>query len=144
MEDEYIRPTEYLYDLHWNLAVMSKTFDLLKSQKGLRICLFVDGLDEYEGDRDGSYIGILNLFKRMATSPSIKICLSSRPWLLFEDAFSSGPCLRLQDLTFEDIAKYTDDRLNSHPGMAQLRLQDPEVTEALVRKIVTYVSLESH
>jgi hypothetical protein len=79
----------------------------------------------------------------MAASPSIKVCLSSRPWLLFEDSFGSGPGLRLQDLTSQDIAKYTQDTLNDHVRMAQLRIQDPENAEALVENVVTCVlSLE--
>lgn len=78
---------------------MRDAFQILRRQDGLRICLFIDGLDEYEGDSDGTYVDIVALFSEIATSPNIKICLSSRPWLAFEDSFLLGPTLRLEDLT---------------------------------------------
>ncbi|KAF2175974.1 hypothetical protein K469DRAFT_761665 [Zopfia rhizophila CBS 207.26] len=51
-------------------------------------------------------------------SPDIKICVSSRPWNVYEDAFGGDPSrmLRLQDLTRGDIRLYVTDNLetNSH------------------------------
>ena len=42
----------------------------------------------------------------------VKICVSSRPLLAFEMAFKNKPSLRLQDLTFETIRKYTEKQLS--------------------------------
>jgi hypothetical protein len=49
----------------------------------------------------------------LATFPSIKICLSGRPWPVFEDAFKSCPSLRLQDLTRKDITLYVDEEAST-------------------------------
>jgi hypothetical protein len=72
----------------------------------MRICLFVDGLDEFDGDHEG----IIHFFKDLAEGPGksrIKMCLSSRPWDVFEKAFQySVPNLKLQDLTFDDMSLY--------------------------------------
>jgi hypothetical protein len=41
----------------------------------LKVCLFVDGLDEFVGDHSE----IVGVFKMLASSPFTKLCLSSRP-----------------------------------------------------------------
>jgi hypothetical protein len=116
---------------------LEKAFELLRMQTQFRICLFIDGLDEYEGDRDGTYFDIVALFRDMASSSNIKICLSSRPWLVFQDAFRSQPTLRLQDLTLSDITCYVNDKLNSHERMTRLYQTDPANTKDLVQEIVS-------
>jgi hypothetical protein len=77
--DEYVCPTEYYQDFEWDIHNMRDIFHILRRQDGLRICLFVDGLDEYQGDNDGTYVDIAILFAKIASSSNIKICLSSRP-----------------------------------------------------------------
>jgi hypothetical protein len=62
---------------------------------GEKLCLFIDGLDEY----DGRYSDIIDLCHEFAALPNLKLCLSSRPLLIFENAFSGSPSLQLQDLT---------------------------------------------
>ncbi|KAI1171279.1 hypothetical protein F4777DRAFT_66379 [Nemania sp. FL0916] len=76
-------------------------------------CVFIDGIDEYDGD----HLELCQILKNFACSPSIKCCLSSRPWNVFEDAFgtSSGPRLNLHLLTYKDIFMYTRSRLTEHP-----------------------------
>jgi hypothetical protein len=79
-----------------------QAFKLLIEQTILpvKICLFIDGLDEYEGNHGD----LADIFLNLSASPNIKICVSSRPLLIFEDAFGNAPGLRLQDLTSPDIA----------------------------------------
>ena len=138
--DEYVKPTEYIQDIEWSLYNLKEALDLLSSETDLRMCLFIDGLDEYEGDRDGTFADIIALFKGMAASTNIKICVSSRPWLVFEDAFRLIPNLRLQDLTYNDIQRYVQDKLDEHPRMTQLRKLNSENVIGLVNEIVTKAS----
>ncbi|OCL03826.1 hypothetical protein AOQ84DRAFT_347075, partial [Glonium stellatum] len=74
-----------------------------------KFCLFIDGLDEYDGDLS-EFITFLNDLKAL---PTLKLCLSSRPLNIFEDSFGSASVtkLYLQDLTREDISSYTRDIL---------------------------------
>jgi hypothetical protein len=81
----------------WQRHELRAAFESLRTQNQTRICLFIDGLDEYEGDKDGTYEEIISFFIGLVRSPNIKICLSSRPWLIFEDAFRRSPSLKLQD-----------------------------------------------
>ncbi|KAE9376438.1 hypothetical protein N431DRAFT_367489 [Stipitochalara longipes BDJ] len=107
------------------------------ASKQVKLCFFVDGLDEYEGgDSDGPE-GIIKVFTDIPQSTYLKICLSSRPWFEFEEAFKNGPKLRLQDLTYRDIRLYVNDKLGSHPLMIQLSRCHPEQTATFVTEILS-------
>ena len=71
------------------------------------ICLYIDGLDEF----DGRYVSIIELINSLKDQSYIKICLSSRPLHEFEIAFAAKPQLKLQDLTFSSIQTYAESRL---------------------------------
>jgi len=98
----------------------------------LRFCFFIDGLDEYEGDQED----ISNYFSDLSNLPYVKFCIASRPLIVFKDAFSTFPGLRLQDLTSDDIQKYIEDKLNGHKRMKLLTKQTPIESEQLVRQVI--------
>ncbi len=104
-------------------------FDLLVDT---RVCLFIDGLDEYNGDPTDN----TRLFKHIA-SPNIKICLSSRPWVEFHEAFDGLPRLRLQDLTFDDIRLYVNETLAGDERMVALAKENQIEASTFVTEIVT-------
>ena len=70
--------------------------------------MFIDGLDEIDGD----YHSFLRLVDSLVNQENVKICLSSRPLLIFEEAFSKTPKLKLQDLTYDSIRAYADTQLS--------------------------------
>lgn len=81
----------------------------LEVQK-VALCLFIDGLDEFQGDE----IMLIGELMDLLASPYIKICASSRPRNLFEKAF--GPedyqwKLALHLLTRGDMLKLAHTRL---------------------------------
>jgi hypothetical protein len=76
----------------------------------LKICLVVDGLNEFGGDDD--YEGLGAFFRDITDSKQIKVLLSSRPLVVFEDLFGNGPNLKLQNLTHRDIEKYVHDKFS--------------------------------
>ena len=61
-------------------------------QSPINYAFFIDGLDEFDGDKSK----LLSLLCRLGTYPSIKLCVSSRPWVEFEDAFKQKPHLILR------------------------------------------------
>ena len=71
------------------------------------LCLFIDGLDEFEGYDDR----VLEWINELSTEPHMKLCVSSRPHTSFMKAFEGEPSLRLQDLTSNDIRRYVDAQL---------------------------------
>lgn len=68
-----------------------------------KLCLFVDGLDEFDGEPRE----LITLFRDLLKNPRIKLCVASRPWVVFEDAFREEASLMLQNLTYPDIKQYT-------------------------------------
>ncbi|KAJ8129596.1 hypothetical protein O1611_g4033 [Lasiodiplodia mahajangana] len=79
----------------------------------IRLCVFVDGVDEYEGD----HFEFCQLMKELFCSPTVKCLMSSRPWNVFKDAFGvdQTPRLYLHQLTRRDILVYAQSRLAEHP-----------------------------
>lgn len=114
-------------------TTLVKAFRLLISQTQIPIKLFllIDGLDEF----DGLESDIAKLFKGVVLSPHVKVCVSSRTHVPFEDAFAGRPQLRLQDLTRQDINKYIDDRLVRDEMMEALAATQPTECHALVTEI---------
>jgi hypothetical protein len=102
----------------------------------LKLCLFIDGIDEYEGNDEE----IAELFGQAAMSDNVKICCSSRPHQAFEDAFATRPGLRLQDLTFPDMRQYVHDNLERNARMQQLSEDEPEGIKELIEEIGTAAS----
>jgi hypothetical protein len=103
----------------WSLPRLKNAFEKLigHANPHLKMCYFIDGLDEYEGEPEdmAQYFRDLSLQSNYA-----KFCLSSRPWPSFEGIFRNVPALRLQDLTHDDIQLYVYDKLGANDLMQQL------------------------
>lgn len=90
--------------LHVLKASMELLVRILEAQ-GIMVCLFVDGLDEF--DRPEQVLDILGDFVAV---PSLKVCVSSRR-PAFNHALASVPSLTLEDHTKDDIRSYVHTRL---------------------------------
>ena len=107
-----------------------------KISQDAKLCLFVDGLDEFDGRHDD----LICLFQALIANQNVKVCVSSRPWVLFEDAFKHGPSLTLQDLTYPDIKHYVTLNFHRNSGFAQLRSREPAYADQLVENVVSKAS----
>jgi hypothetical protein len=112
---------------------LKKAFELLIERSlYLRLVIFIDGLDEFEGDhRD------VALFLRSLASPRVKIIASSRPLNTCLESLAGSPTLRLQDLTRRDMKLYVDGELSTHRLMARLVQEFPEKAPCLVSGILS-------
>ena len=97
----------------------------------LKLCLFIDGLDEFAGDQS-----LIDLLRPIMDSQDVKICVSSRPYTVFEEAFGKSCKLKLQDLTRADIERYTFDKIQSVPNAQSLSLRDSEIISSISWEIV--------
>ena len=124
-----------IYDTSWNLPELAQVMTNLSSQTSMpvKFCFFIDGLDEYEGDHH-EVIEVLNAINSLS---NIKICLSSRPWNVFEDAFGQDPTQKLymQDLTRGDIEIYVRSKLEKHQAF-RLRASGQADYENLIVRTV--------
>ncbi|KPM43280.1 hypothetical protein AK830_g3266 [Neonectria ditissima] len=124
--------------LEWTVLDLMAAFHALldAALPRMNICLFIDGLDEFEGDHNG----IVDFFKAISAGENghaIKMCLSSRPWAVFEGAFqSSVPNARLQDLTYEDMHRYAKDQLRRNAAIKRLFKSRTDLGLDLVEDIV--------
>jgi hypothetical protein len=103
------------------LELLHKTCAKLGSSQ-VKFFFFIDGLDEYEGKPDN----IIKLIDLLKISSNVKICVSSRSWNEFEDAFGrDNPWkLYMHDLTDRDIRNFVRDNLETDVRFQQLREHD--------------------
>ncbi|KAH9212730.1 hypothetical protein DL95DRAFT_340078, partial [Leptodontidium sp. 2 PMI_412] len=110
----------------WPISEMLVAFETIVDQESLtaKFCIFIDGLDEY----DGEFSGLCDMVKRISKSSNIKICISSRPLNAFENAFGqeSSQKLYVHTLTSNDILRFAQDRLQSHCRWAACAFDDAQ------------------
>jgi hypothetical protein len=107
----------------WKRRELFEALDKVSKQTALpaKFCFFVDGLDEYEGDDED----IIALLQDLVSSPNIKICVSSRPWNAFLDAFDDSEWkLVLEELTRDDMQKYVHTMLVQNKAFARMSKHD--------------------
>ena len=104
--------------------------------KTMKLCFFVDGLDEF----DGQHQDLICLFRDLIEHPNVKVCVSSRPWLVFEEAFMHKPSMMLQDLTYADIKHYVRSNLQGNQGFEQLLKREPHFANQLIENIASKAS----
>ncbi|KAI1744668.1 hypothetical protein F4680DRAFT_405708 [Xylaria scruposa] len=111
----------------WSLELLLDVYQVIMSSNlPIRICLFIDGLDEFQEQRH-THSDLLKTLRKMNYSQDIKICLSSRPWTIFNDEFKkeSDWQVKLEDLTHDDIHCYVTDKFNEHSQFRTLTAADP-------------------
>ncbi|KAH8702793.1 hypothetical protein GQ44DRAFT_596720, partial [Phaeosphaeriaceae sp. PMI808] len=100
-----------------------------------KICLLIDGVDEYDGD----HVELVD-YLRSVSSPSLKLLLSSRPTSACSLAFASCPTLRLQDFTQTDIHTYVAENLATHVRARELTTHENRALCHIVDQIVSKAS----
>lgn len=99
----------------------------------LKICFFIDGLDEFSGDTEQLCV----YFKQSAErSDNVKFCLSSRPWVQFQQTLDDFPGLKLQDLTSNDIKTFVNDKFHQSPAVMKLAAHDSRLASRLIEEVV--------
>ena len=93
-----------------------------KLRNSCYLCFFIDGLDEFDDDKDD----LIDFVQNIVSDTGVKVCLSSRPDKEFVDAFDSSARLRLQDFTHEDIRRYVDDRFQEVPQLVSMASENED------------------
>lgn len=77
-----------------------------------RFCFFIDGLDEFAGQ----HLDLVQDLQTLSSSPTVKLCVASRPWNLFRSVYGASDALhlKLHELTKQDIDIYLNGMLNSN------------------------------
>lgn len=125
-----IQPGSYDHVRPWTLEELQHCFESLSTlDLPSRICFLIDGLDEFQGNREE----LVRIVKTTALSKGIKLCVSSRPWQRFEKAFghTNQWQLAVHTHTRTDIYLYAQSKLNANERCKQLRQSSPHEVDAL-------------
>ncbi|KAJ3540508.1 hypothetical protein NM208_g5041 [Fusarium decemcellulare] len=85
----------------WTIQELEESFERLLQlrENGPRLALFIDGLDEF----DSAPVHLCKRIQAISSHRTVKICVASRPWPQFNDAFATSPGLQMHLLTDADI-----------------------------------------
>lgn len=100
------------------------------------LCLFIDGLDEF----NGTHGDLIEFVKNMIETLPVKVCVASRPWVVFEAALEGKPSLMIEDLTFNDIRRYVTSRFESDAEFVSLQNREVELSRNLIEDVVRKAS----
>jgi hypothetical protein len=129
-------PGTFKYLESWSLNELLDAFGALRNLESmpLRICLFIDGLDEYQGEHED----LIKLLQDLTAVPGIKACVSSRPWKEFRDAFGRLPGqLQVHEFTTDDIRRYAEDNLHQNAQFIRMRQDDVPGAKSLTATIAS-------
>ena len=88
----------YVQDLHDMFFRAVKTLS-----NDSKICLFVDGLDEFGHSHENLIVLVKDL---VGVNGHVKVFVASRPWNVFQIALGQHASLRLEDFTCNDIKSF--------------------------------------
>jgi hypothetical protein len=118
----------------WTWPELLEAFSTLRdgAEQQFNIALFIDGLDEF----DGPHERLIKFIDDLRGLPGVKLCVSSRPWNVFQDAFDSSPSLRMEGLTASDIQTYVKGQFDDTPAFRELCEALPDHAATLIDDIV--------
>jgi len=126
-----------LDSMPWTRRELMEGFKLLKNFdfSSTRFFFAIDGLDEYAGN----HAEFLDVLSDLMDYLNFKLCLSSRPWNVFEAAFGHRPKQKLymEDFNKADICIYIEDKLEKRPEFQELAMMNPwahEMAEEILLK----------
>lgn len=110
-------------------------FDRLMAISGTTISLaiFIDGLDEF----DMPPREVVSFVESIATSSRkcIKICVASRPWVEFDDAYSESPKLQMDLYTGNDMEIFVAERFRKCRAFKEISAAHPSESMNLQRNL---------
>jgi len=122
--------------LEWKGLLQLFRFLVEEEDQQVNYFFLLDGLDEFAGDQSK----LVSLIHTLGAYPNVKVCVSSRPYNVFEDGFRQQPSLMLQYLTFDDILLYVGQNLANEPAFHELAWSNPEEAKQLVHSVSTKAS----
>ncbi|KAG7045314.1 hypothetical protein JMJ77_0009397 [Colletotrichum scovillei] len=138
---------ETVFPKQWSKASQRRAFSIQSSEiesafshllrqttffSSHKIAIFIDGLDEFDGDHDKMIKMLRNWSK--SVPEDIKLCVSSREWEVFRQRLVNCPGIRLQDITSRDIEAYINSELADNEDFRSYSSEDTRV-EHLIYKI---------
>lgn len=122
----------------WNLNILREALTMIgrNSTFEVNICLFVDALDEHDGNHR-ELVLILREIAQLTDNPlfRMRLALAGRPENVFQTAFQSCPGFSIHKYTADDIRFYAEGRIQADMR-GTLTTQGDEELSNLVERIV--------
>lgn len=128
----------------WDTATLCEGILEVISKSGskLGICLFIDALDEHNGDNESLCRFLWDLSGKSEGSLFLKICFTSRPWPVFQKYFQYCKGFVINEHTENDIRHYVVSRLHeasesieSRQVAAEDQMQEETAISALAEDV---------
>lgn len=118
----------------WSWREIEEIFQNLVSfnNSSFRLVMFIDGLDEFGGEP----ATMIQWIKDIVEKSGVKVCVGSRPWTAFSDAFEQYPSLTMQTLTAPDIKIYIDGYFTASRAFNDWKSLSPAGAEALHQGLI--------
>lgn len=126
------RSVQQLPQWTWRELFGSLTLFASLDDQPFNLAFFIDGLDEFDGD----HARLIDLIKLLHSRPGIKVCVSSRPWSDFRDAFADCPQLRMEMLTKRDMELFVRGKFETNRAFTELQAAFPVDAQELLSGIV--------
>ncbi|KAI0474814.1 hypothetical protein F4859DRAFT_514659 [Xylaria cf. heliscus] len=134
-----LHDTRSAYRWNWTWTELQRAMETLLSDASRRYFILVDGLDELDGMLEKTKTKetqeTIDFFVSIGRLRHVKLCISSRPWLVFEDAFGEKPSLTMEYLTRPDITLYVETRFGDSEHFSKLKKQDETFASQLITNI---------
>lgn len=123
----------------WDRREISDAFSNIINGNPLNvnICFFIDGLDEYGGsdlNNGESDLDLVSQLKKLASSPRIKLCLSSRPRNVFQNHLIGDEShhITLHNHTAKDIEQFVRLRIENVRQLIDINPPDLEELQSMI------------
>jgi hypothetical protein len=124
--------------LQWSRQDLEESWMAVRDQchVSLSVCLFLDALDEYDGDPES----MVHFLRSLAVLPpgsatSIKVCFSSRLYNVFIDEFKGSPGFKIHERTQRDIEHVIAERLSKSQSVSEALESGDEQVWTVFHKI---------
>lgn len=124
----------------WLLEDLKKALETILRQRifPLRLCLFLDALDECDDQPALTAAFLRSLAGGSSESlTAVDVCFTSRPWAIFVELFDTFPGFNIHDQTTQDIWEYGEGRLMEFKSTRELFVSKrgaSELVSAIVKK----------
>ncbi|KAI9667843.1 MAG: hypothetical protein M1821_000662 [Bathelium mastoideum] len=110
--------------IRWKQEDIEKALFSITSLEQLNLCLFIDALDEHEGNHR-TLLAVIDKLQGLCNHRQfrLRLCLSSRPENIFQQEFQTCPGFVIHEWTKRDIMEYTEKRLQNIAANATIQFR---------------------
>ena len=109
----------------FSLSELRTAFDLLLSDTSKKFLLMIDGLDELDDDPTNALTVLISASNR----ENVKVCISSRPSVIYQATFKDWPSLQLDKWTNRGILQYVLYAFDQNDTMFNIPSEQSDGTE---------------